>query len=287
MRTGDYLELWVQTYCVPFRAANTVACYRRAIRSLPSAVVDCSLEQLHPLAIQCAINTQAIEHPRAAQLTYTTLHAALGRAAKLGLVAANPVAACDKPIHTARRAQVLDVPQLRRYIDGARDSECWPLLLLMATCGLRRSEALGLMRSDIDGNVLHIQRQRIRSGGVYAAAPLKSRSSMRDIPLPDAVVNELAHWPVYSVDGWIYDTTPERMRLAHMQVIEAAGLPPVTLHGLRHSCATAIAEQGTPIKLLQALLGHAHYQLTADLYTAHVHAPAYAPDVARYCALVM
>lgn len=287
MRTGEYLDLWVQTFVAPFRAPNTCACYRRAIRSLPPAVLDCQLEQLHPLVIQCAVNTQAIDHPRAAQLTYTTLHAALSRAVKLGMLPANPVDACDKPRHTAKRAPVLDVAQLRQYLDAARGSDCWPLLMLMATCGLRRSEALGLMRCDIDGDILHIRRQRVRIDGAYDAVPLKSRSSMRDIPLPGAVVDELTRWPVYSVAGWICDTTPERLRVAHMQALKAAGLPPVTLHGLRHSCATAIAEQGTPIKLLQALLGHAHYQLTADLYTAHVHAPAYAPDVARYCALVM
>ena len=44
----------------------------------------------------------------------------------------------------------------------------------------------------------------------------------------------------------------------------------MTLHGLRHSFATAAVQQGVPIKVLQAALGHAKYQLTADLYADHL-----------------
>ena len=41
----------------------------------------------------------------------------------------------------------------------------------------------------------------------------------------------------------------------------------VTLHGLRHSCATVAILAGCELVTVQKLLGHKHISLTADLYT--------------------
>ena len=49
-----------------------------------------------------------------------------------------------------------------------------------------------------------------------------------------------------------------------------ADLPRVTLHGLRHTMAAVAAEEDVQVKILQSLMGHAHYQTTADIY-AHVN----------------
>ena len=63
------------------------------------------------------------------------------------------------------------------------------------------------------------------------------------------------------------------MRADHQAILAALGLPEaVTLHGLRHSFATAAAEK-IPIKVLQEALGHSEYKLTADLYAGH-HLPS-------------
>lgn len=287
MTLGDYMYLWLDTYVVPFRAPSTASCYRRSIKSLPDDLTTCELDALDPLMIQCALNRQAVEHPRAAQLTYATLHVAMERAKKMHRVEYNPIDACEKPQHQAMRARVYDRDQLRAYLEAARRSDCWLLLLLISVCALRRGEALGLCRDDLMGGMLHIERQRMRIRGGYEARRLKSRASRRVIPLPECVMKEIMQAPDRYIGGWLVDSTPEHLYREHKRAISAARLPYVTLHGLRHSCATILAESGTPIKLLQAMLGHAHYALTADLYADHVRSVAYAPDVARICAMVV
>ena len=41
----------------------------------------------------------------------------------------------------------------------------------------------------------------------------------------------------------------------------------ITLHGLRHSCATAMLSTKTPMKLIQAWLGHSDMGTTANTYS--------------------
>jgi hypothetical protein len=51
-------------------------------------------------------------------------------------------------------------------------------------------------------------------------------------------------------------------------LVAASGLPPVTLHGLRHGAATLALAAGTDLKVVQDQLGHSTVVLTADTYTS-------------------
>ena len=286
MHAGVFLERWLDTFVRPFRAPNTTACYRRAIASLPPSVAACDLAELDGLALQAAINRQAAKHPRAAQLTFATLHAAMGKAVQLGYINRNPMDACIRPAHEPKKAAVLSPPELARYIHAARAEAAFPLLLLIATTGLRRSEALGLTWGCIDlaAGCLRVEQQRVRIDGRMQLRPLKSKASRRTLPLSAPIIAELAavraDQRVVSFSGFVIDTNPDSLRKAHLRTISRGGLPAVTLHGLRHSVATAQAVAGCPMKVLQGILGHSKYELTANLYADHVAAADCAPYMA-------
>ena len=53
-----------------------------------------------------------------------------------------------------------------------------------------------------------------------------------------------------------------RRRLAR-----AAGLPPIRLHDVRHSYATAALAAGVPAKVVSERLGHANIAITLDVYS--------------------
>lgn len=288
MITGEYLDLWLDTYVLPFKAPSTVACYRRAINALPEQLRRMELETLNGIHIQAAINRKAAVHPRAAQLIYAMLSVAMAKAVRLKLIPDSPMEAVDKPPHKARKMDTWTPDQLALYLQAARASDHWPLLLMMATCGLRRGEALGLTWAAIDGDVLHVRQQRQRVAGKgLQTRPLKSEASNRDIPLSPPILNELRVWPHRSLCGWLVDTTPDRLYKAHLKVIGWAQLPPIGLHGLRHTMATAMAASGTPIKILQGILGHSHYQLTADLYADHLRSEIFRSDLDRHTGNVL
>ena len=289
MLVGEYLDQYIDAFVRPFRAPNTVACYRRAFQSLPVTVIGTELEQLTGLQVQMAINLQARKHPRAAQLTFACLSAAFRKGVQLGMLQRSPMVGCQKPAHTAARTAVLTPLQLQAYIDAARQERAYPLLLLMATCGLRRGEALGLRwdRVDLQSGLLQIDQQRMRVNHGYQLRPLKSKASNRVLPLPAPISEELRLIRVRSFTGFVVDTTPEALARAHGRVLDRAGLPHVSPHGLRHSMATAAAAQGCPMKILQGILGHSKYELTANLYADHLSTDAYVPYMTTLAAALM
>jgi site-specific recombinase XerD len=62
-------------------------------------------------------------------------------------------------------------------------------------------------------------------------------------------------------------TDPRNALRAFASIAERAELPGVGLHTLRHSAASALIASGAHIRVVQELLGHSSYGITADIYS--------------------
>jgi integrase len=238
---------------------------------------------------------------RSAHLTRTvlvSLSCILADAQERGLVAQNVARGLrSRRTPSERRERRLeagrDIPRpdeiraITAHLGGGR----WrPMLLTAIFTGLRASELRGLRWTDIDltRNELHV-RQRADAYGTIGAP--KSRAGSRTVPLPPMVANTLREWkfgsrvgegggelvfpgrggrPIhYKIvvnDGW----HPVQVAAG---VVDSSGKPKYPgLHALRHFyaswCINRRADGGLelPIKVVQARLGHASIQMTADRY---------------------
>jgi integrase len=52
----------------------------------------------------------------------------------------------------------------------------------------------------------------------------------------------------------------------YRRIVKAAGVRPIKLHGLRHTCATLLLQAGVPIKVVQERLGHKRVEITLNIY---------------------
>src|SRR5262245_13632304 len=170
------------------------------------------------------------------------------------------------------------------HLEGARR----PLLLTGIFTGLRASELRGLRWQDIDLRraALHV-RQRVDR--YQKIGPLKSEAGERTVPLPPMLVNTLREWKLACPKSELDLAFPNQRGNPHVLtdiisrsfhpaqiaagVINARGRAKYGgLHALRHFyaswCINRKQDGGLelPLKLVQARLGHASIQMTADRY---------------------
>jgi len=217
---------------------------------------------------------------------YTVLRLGLDGAVRDGLLARNPATSVQRPGVARKEAAHLDPQRVTQLLVAAETSRYHTALLLIATTGLRRGEALALRWSDtdLDAGVLRVRETVQRIEGKLSTGEVKTDRSRRTIPLSPAIVALLRRHRVAQLE--------ERMRAANqwaetglvfttelgsvveprnlLRVVEAAarriGLDGVGAHTLRHSAATAWLEAGVHIKQVSDLLGHSSVAITGDVY---------------------
>lgn len=262
MRLKEYLNEWLVTYIDTGRAESTKKGYRQALAHLSDDVLMMEVRDIHALLLQREINRLAVSMPRQAQILFAVLRCALKRAVLLGIIEVNPMERVEKPEHRTREINYLSTQELRRYVDVAsRDEICGAALLLMALCGLRRGEAMAQTRWDLKDGRITVRRQKDGSGKVI---PCKTKTSNRILPIDEGLQHYLENWYLVhdSTCGCCARTLEER----HRKILGDAGLPIVTLHELRHSCATAMLSNNATMTSVQYYLGHSNYSTTSRYY---------------------
>lgn len=178
--------------------------------------------------------------------------------------------------------------QTAQFLGQIRGHRLYALFHLVALRGLRRGEAAGLRWADLDlaAGTLVVTGQLQQLGGRLMAGPPKSDSGRRLVALDRTTIAALrAHRALQQAEraaagtgwqdtGYVFTTpagkpvAPDRLTRLFRRLVAASGLPPVTLHGLRHGAATLALAAGTDLKIVQDQLGHSTITLTADTYTS-------------------
>lgn len=288
MNVSDWLSQWITLRSCAL-APRTIESYESLNKNhITPAIGSVPLETLTAMQVQSLLASLcAAGHSRTAQLCYILLKASIRDAVQCGHLTASPLNRVLPPRHQKSDPRWWSAEELRRFIDATATRPYGIAWLLALTCGLRRGELAGLRWSDIDfdAQVIHIrqQRQRLAAEGLVDL-PLKSRSSRRSLPIPHgmgplllarrreaaALSLRLGRPVIYVLSTSAGEgIDPHTLNKALSHDIALSGIRPINLHGLRHTMASLSVSLGVPIKVVQSILGHASYQLTADTY-AHV-----------------
>lgn len=278
MKLSKMVENWIERKSIN-RAPSTISGYRTLLRKYiePTEIGQTEASQLEDTdMIELLRPLIEAGHTRQAQLLQILVVAVYRDGVRRRVLQYNPMDTVEKVQHIAKSTAWLTVEQAQKLLSSsmANNDPLFIAWLLMLCCGLRRGEVLGLRWTDIDYDraVLHVQRQKIRVEGVVRVTRPKSAASVRDIPLEDHLLALLRL--KRCGDGDILDgVTDVQLHDGLDRALIVAGVPRVTLHGLRHTMAAVAAGEGVSIKILQTLMGHAHYQTTADVYSHVNQAP--------------
>lgn len=157
---------------------------------------------------------------------------------------------------------ILTKGEVSRLMGAVKNIKHRILLELMYGCGLRVSEALDLKIRDLDPS-----RRVIRvfgKGGKERQAPIPRRLA-RDLEFYAKFRDPENPYVIPSARGGKL-CVKSAQKIVERAARKAGVRKSISPHTLRHSFATHLLEQGTSIRVIQRLLGHARIQ-TTQLYT--------------------
>jgi integrase len=208
------------------------------------------------------------------------------------LVIRNAAAMEAPPKVDADEVIVLNADQVKRLVDALRGRAMYPRAVTALFTGLRRGELLALRWNRVDLDSANNKRLEVRQAieetksGLRFKAP-KTKNSIRDVSLPDIVVNALRELRRHQLEQRLalglgkladsallfpkMDGTPQSPRAFSKEwadVAAAIGLP-VTFHALRHTHASHLIDAGVDVVKISRRLGHASPTVTLKIY-AHL-----------------
>ncbi len=209
---------------------------------------------------------------------YNVLNLIFGYAERQDIILKNPMKKVDTPKVTKKDVDALTEEEAVRFFNAllACDFEFRCIMQVLITTGLRRGECLGLQWSDIDfqNKTLTVNRSTTYTPecGITVAAP-KTAHSVRTIPVVGSTLSLLRQLQkqqerehpstllagafVFSRPGEPFEPRDPSAITRHMKrFVCSAGLPDVSPHDLRHSCASLLLSSGADIKSVQEILGH-------------------------------
>ena len=219
---------------------------------------------------------------------YNVLNLIFGYAEKQDIIPKNPMKKVDPPKGSKRDVDALTEDEAVRFFDALLtcDFEFRCILQVLITTGLRRGECLGLQWADIDfqNATLTVNRSVTYTPecGITVAAP-KTAHSIRTIPVVGSTLSLLKQLqkqqerehPATLLSGAFVFSRPDDLFAPrdpsaitrHMKrFVRSAGLPDVSPHDLRHSCASLLLSSGADVKSVQEILGHADASTTLNFY---------------------
>ena len=246
--------------------------------------------------------------PRTVRTTATILGRAFKDAVRKGAMPRNPSETADPPRAGAMAPGAIkawNAAELCAFLEATKEHRYGRAWAFLASTGCRRGEALGLRWSDVD-----LERRRAsliqtvqKVAGKVVFGQVKTDASRRAVSLDDETVRMLEEQSrdqaverMLVGPGWVdHDLVfagptgeplyPEGVTRAFKAQVERLGLPPITLHGLRHTWATVALSAGVHPKVVQERLGHANVGITLNIYS-HV-APVMHDDAAELVAALV
>jgi site-specific recombinase XerD len=168
-----------------------------------------------------------------------------------------------RPRQDLKLPTVFSKDEIKKMLDLEKNVKHRLLLMLAYSSGLRVSEVVNLKREHIDFSRKAVY---IKSG--------KGRKDRCTILSEKAALLLREYCVSYDTQIWLFPGQPASCHLSirsAQKIFEKAALrvgiiKKTSIHGLRHTFATHLLENGTDIRYIQSLLGHASLR-TTERYT--------------------
>ena len=293
IKTGEWVEIWIEKHKAPNLAPATLTSYRNNFRlHIKPAIGEIALRKLETSHIQRALDNIGGTLSTFVK-NYNIIHGALEKAVDLGMLVRNPCKGVAFPKEDKEDMRVLTKDEQIRLIAALEVEYYRPMILTYLYSGLRLGEGIPLLWSDIDleQRTIRVNKKAIvrHDYSTHTAKQeiqdfCKSKSSKRKVVITQGLAAILAEHKEamkrraealgeeWSEDSLVFKNTrgnivySRNLQESLYKIYARAGIEGATMHTLRHTYATRCFEAGVDIKAVSEQLGHKNVKTTYNIY---------------------
>lgn len=296
----ETLKNWIKRWVVKYKSGlddqRSIQCVVRRICKLRIAKLE--LQDIKIEDIQDFINEMRDEKnyaDRTQEYTFTVLNDCLNAALESDYILKNPCQATSikKPHVRKSQLELLDgkfwsKEELAKFIetyDGKH--HLFNFFYLMVLTGCRKQEIAALHWDDVNwkDKILRIDTAIVvpKSGKGEEEGPTKNTASSAEIGVPDEALELLKRQRKWQMEqalkykftnskNWVFTSkfgkhySMSWLSQEFQRLSLEAGLPNITVHGLRHTTATLLRDAGVPIEKISQQLRHVNVLVTSNYY---------------------
>ena len=276
----DYYHQWMKLYKEGAVRKITYAKYQQTHKQLRKLVPNLRLCDLNRQVYQELLNLYADTHEKQTVLDFHhQVKSGILDALEEGLLTIDPtrkivIKGTVTQQHKIKYLNQQELTKLLAQLTLGDELSLDYFFLLIAKTGLRFSEALGITPNDFDLSRLTLS---INKTWDYKSAkgqftPTKNTASMRKVPIDWQVAMQFAqlikdlpkNQPIFITPGKKFYNETANDKLA--RYCRRAGIPEISVHGLRHTHASLLLYAGVSIGSVAQRLGHSNMNTTQRTY---------------------
>lgn len=290
-----FLREWLEGPAQRTVRPSTFAAYRQYTETYLIAglgrhrLVNLRPEHIDTMLAKLGAREPSPLSPRTLQQIRAILRSALSWGERNGRVPRNVAKLSEPPRAVRHQVPFLTAAGARDLVTAAMSDPWGALYVLALDTGLRQGELLGLRWTDVDLGAATLRvsqtRQAIRGKATFGEPKSQtsrrtvtfSATSQRLLTAHRARQNEqrLSRGRRWNDTGLVFTRETgaalDGPTVTHrfQRFLEAAGLPRMRFHDLRHASASLLLIEGQPARAVADRLGHSTTRLTQDTY-AHL-----------------
>ena len=291
-------EIWLPLQVVGRnKKPKTIQFYESSSKLIKGYFAGRVLQSITPMEIEKYLVYLGTEYqgrfgrplkPKTVLHHYCTLNLIFGYAERQEIIIKNPMARVSAPKKQWHAVDAFTKDQAKTFFAevDTRPVEFRCMMYLLMTTGIRRGECCGLKWKDIDEQNACLSVERSVSytprAGLVVSTP-KTANSIRTIPLMGRMVELLQEYKEITAaehtdddltEAYVFPSAedlynprlPDSITRRLKRFMKHSGLPDLSPHDLRHTCATLLLSSGADIKSVQGILGHADASTTLNFY---------------------
>lgn len=187
----------------------------------------------------------------------------------------NPLDGVIKPSANYKKAATWNKEQASKFLNEAKGHSSYITFWVLLNTGLRIAEAQGLTWDKLNTvNYTLLVDQQYKEREKKLVDWTKTDQSKREISLSKSQVDFLFAYKDQQLTPTEFICATEtgnpqlkgNLRKYAKRFAEKANVPIVTLHGMRHTHGSILADMGEPVKYIQERLGHKDVKTTLNFY---------------------